>query len=136
MMRLAATLTAWLCACLAIGPAHAEPTAGCAHTLETVPTSVRTILTPYYSGDTPESALGDASAELQVLMSEANVCRLVSMDSANTSPTKQRDIMEWHSLNQWLTRLVNFTGLNARGHTNVNWRDEYELFSEVYEMKI
>lgn len=137
MMRFARYGVAGALLALAAGAASAQDDdVACPHSLETVPASIRTILGPYYTGATPESGIGDASVELQSLMNEANVCRLIVMGPENASPTKQRDIMEWQSLNQWLTRLVNFTGLNSKGHTNVNWRDEYELFAEIYEMKI
>lgn len=120
------------------GIAAADPAGGpgCQHTYATVPGSVRTILEPFYTGTSPADELAGASARLRTLMTEANLCRVMIMTPDNDSASKQHDIMEWHSLNQWLERLTNFVGLNATGHTNVNWREEYELFAEVYELEI
>lgn len=112
---------------------------GCDHTVDTVPKSIQDILNPIYTGSPTEDRLSAASKQLETLMSQANFCRIFVVQDHNVSgpsDEKNRVNMEWKSLNQWLVRLSNFVTLNAKGHKDRDWKEEYELFAEVYELKI
>ncbi len=110
--------------------------AECAHSVESVPKNIQGILSPIYSARSSNERLAAASKELHTLMSEINFCRVFVLSGQTTSTEKQRDAMEWKSLNQWLIRLTNFTSLNATGDMDLDWKKEYELFIEVYELEI
>ena len=57
-------------------------------------------------------------------------------DHANDAKTKQRDIAEWRSMNEWLFRLASFVDQEARGKPGQDWRREFETFLEVYELPL
>ena len=110
--------------------------AECAHSVESVPINIKGILSPIYLETSSDESLATASKELHTLMSEINFCRVFILSGEATSKEKQRDAMEWKSLNQWLIRLTNFTSLNANGDMDLDWKKEYELFVEIYELEI
>ena len=117
----------------------ADDDSGCVHTVDTVPKSIQGILNPLYSGSPTEDGLSEASKQLETLMSQANYCRIFivqDQDPNVTGAARNRVNMEWKSLNQWLVRLSNFVTLNAKGHKDRDWKEEYELFVEVYELEI
>ena len=37
-------------------------------------------------------------------------------------------------MNQWLSRIAGFIALNVREDFSMDWKKEYELFLEVYEL--
>lgn len=109
--------------------------AGCDHTIVSVPQTVQAILTPAYTGAAGVN-LKDVARKMEILMLEAGHCRAITQSFENQSDTKATELIEWHSLNQWLYRLANFVGLNSRGDNSIDWREEYKLFAEVYELSI
>ena len=124
-------------ACAVFAEDGADEASGCEHTTASVPKSIQDILKPLYTGSPSEDGLSEASKQLETLMSQANYCRIfVVQDSGGRSEARNRDNMEWKSLNQWLVRLTNFVTLNAKGHKDRDWKDEYEMFVEVYELEI
>ncbi|MCZ6666722.1 MAG: hypothetical protein O7B81_15595 [Gammaproteobacteria bacterium] len=120
----------------AIAEEEFEKEAECAHSVASVPINIKGILSPIYLATPSDERLAAASKELYTLMSDVNFCRVFVLSAQTTSTEKQRDAMEWTSLNQWLTRLTNFTSLNANGDMDRDWKEEYELFIEVYELEI
>ena len=109
--------------------------AGCGHTVESVPHTVQTIVTPAYAGAAGVN-LKDVARQMEILMLEAGHCQALTQSFENKSKDKEAQLTEWHSLNQWLYRLANFLGLNSRGDVSIDWREEYKLFAEVYELSI
>jgi hypothetical protein len=127
-------LAGWLCA---IAAWAAEEDEGCAHHAVDVAPRIKAVLGPHYAKAADDSAaLQTSFRELEILLLEIGHCRAAAQSIEHAaSDGRQAEIMEWHTLNQWLYRLVNFVGLNARGDNSVNWRDEYSLFAEVYEFE-
>jgi len=116
----------------------AGPVAACGHTVTSVPASVHDILAPHYAQQSAGQDLRPAQRAIEVLMLEAAHCKMAAqsgekMRARERSADDEQQLVEWHSLDQWLYRLVNFLGLNAKGDTSVDWRVEYETFAEVYE---
>ena len=108
---------------------------GCGHTLESVPKEIQQTLTPAYKGNSVVDLKGVAKA-LSVLMLEVGQCQGMFQSEAYVSKTKNQEIAEWQSLNQWLYRLVNFVDQEARGKPTVNWREEFQSFAQVFELKL
>ncbi|MEQ8497245.1 MAG: hypothetical protein RLW42_23755, partial [Gammaproteobacteria bacterium] len=96
---------------------------------------IKAVLGPRYAGSDDAAALGASFRELEVLLLDIGHCRAVVQSGERPDADRQAHIGEWHSLNQWLYRLVNFVGQNARGDDSVSWREEYALFAEVYEFE-
>ena len=116
----------------------AAPLAACEHTVASVPVSVHAILAPHYAEQSAGQALRPAQRAIEILMLEAAHCKMAAQSGETTrarqrSAAAEQQLVEGHSLDQWLYRLVNFLGLNAKGDTSVDWRVEYETFAEVYE---
>ena len=114
----------------------ADDGSGCEHTVDSVPKSIQGILNPLYTGSPTQDGLSEASKQLETLMSQANFCRIFVVQDVERNDARNRDNMEWKSLNQWLIRLSNFVTLNAKGYEDRDWKEEYELFVEVYELEI
>ena len=123
-------------ACTVFAEEDAAEDGECVHTVASVPKSIQGILTPLYTGSATKEGLSEASNQLETLMSEANFCRIFVAQDIVRNDARNRDNMEWKSLNQWLIRLTNFVTLNAKGHEDRDWKEEYELFVEVYELEI
>ena len=68
------------------------------------------------------------------LLEEAGYCAAVARAGGTSGDDRQRFIMEWHSVNQWLSRIAGFIALNVREDFSMDWKKEYELFLEVYEL--
>jgi hypothetical protein len=133
-VSLYAGLLAMACAVFAEENAEGDPE--CVHTVASVPKSVHDILNPLYTGSPTQVSLAAASEQLQTLMSQANFCRIFVVHDPQRNDARNQDNMAWKSLNQWLVRLSNFVTLNANGHDDRDWKDEYEVFAELYELKI
>ena len=123
-------------ACTAFAEEDAAEDGECVHTVASVPKSIQGILTPLYTGSATKEGLSEASKQLETLMSEANFCRIFVVQDVVRDDARNRANMEWKSLNQWLIRLTNFVTLNAKGHEDRDWKEEFELFVEVYELQI
>ena len=127
-------LVALLAAALPIG-AWDEVGNGCPYTADDVAPRIKAVLGPRYATSDDATALEASFRELEVLLLDIGHCRAVVQSGERPDGDRQAHIGEWHSLNQWLYRLVNFVGQNARGDDSVSWRDEYALFAEVYEFE-
>ena len=79
--------------------------------------------------DTTENTL----TAIDNLLEEAGYCAAVARAGGTSGNDRQRFIMEWHSMNQWLSRIAGFMALNIRQDFSMDWKKEYELFLEVYE---
>ncbi|MCA8967185.1 MAG: hypothetical protein H6977_19030 [Gammaproteobacteria bacterium] len=123
--------------CLLAHPAWAaEEDEGCAHHAIDVAPRIKAVLGPHYAKPVVDpGTLQTSFRELEILLLEIGHCRAAAQSIEHAGGDRQAEITEWHTLNQWLYRLVNFVGLNARGDTSVDWRDEYSLFAEVYEFE-
>ncbi|MEQ8662579.1 MAG: hypothetical protein RLW62_17340 [Gammaproteobacteria bacterium] len=108
---------------------------GCPYTADDVAPRIKALLGPHYASGGDAATLTSSFRELEVLLLDIGHCRAVVQSGERPDAERQAHIGEWHSLNQWLYRLVNFVGLNARGDDSVSWRDEYALFAEVYEFE-
>lgn len=115
--------------------ASAEDDEGCAHRAIDVAPRIKAVLGPRYAAPGDDAALADTHRELSALLIEIGHCRAVAQSIEHPGVDRQTEIMEWHTLNQWLYRLTNFVELNVRGDRSVDWRDEYSLFAEVYEFE-
>lgn len=123
----------------ALGSAHAlaaEPVATppCGHSLDSAPKTVQATLAPAYA-DSAKVDLKAVAKQMSVLMLEVGHCQTMSMDGENRSAERNHDIAEWQSLNQWLYRLTNFVDQNARGDHHMDWKREFDIFVDVYELK-
>ncbi len=117
-------------------PAIAATDTDCGHTAESVPHSVRSLLAPYYAREVTANELRKVHHQLELLMLEAAHCKLSAQSVLGRNDAAEQELVEWHSLDQWLYRLVNFLGMNAKGDTSVSWRTEYETFAEVYQLEL
>ena len=119
----------------AISPVTAdEKTLKCPATGDDMAKRVKQTLGPNYH-DESSTPLRDALVSLDYLLEETGYCAATARAGANVGTDRQRFIMEWHSMNQWLSRLGGFMALNVKGDFSMNWKDEYELFLEVYELE-
>ena len=126
-------LSAWvLSAAFVAASAVAAEDSGCGHTIESAPKTVQATLTPAY-GD-PKLDLKPLALRMSELMSEIGRCQSMAQDPANDSPNKNHDIAEWLSLNQWMYRLTSFVDQNSRGDFHMDWKREFEIFVDVYEL--
>ena len=109
---------------------------GCPYTADDVAPRIKAVLGPRYADERRRrGARSELPANSRSCCStSATAAPWCSRASARTA-TRQAHIGEWHALNQWLYRLVNFVGQNARGDDSVSWREEYALFAEVYEFE-
>jgi hypothetical protein len=115
--------------------AMARDANGCAYSAVEVAPRLKEVLGPRYVIAENAEALKATHRELEVLLLEIGHCRAVAQSAEIPDDNRQQHVAEWHALNQWLDRLVNFVGLNSRGDSSVSWRDEYALFAEIYEFE-
>lgn len=106
---------------------------GCGQTLDSAPKTVQATLRPAYA-DSAKTDMKALAAKMNDLMLEIGRCQSMSQDVNNTSPDKHHDIAEWQSLNQWMYRLTSFVDQEARGDHHMDWKREFELFQDVYEL--
>tara|TARA_A100001037_G_C15026073_1_gene578688 strand:+ start:467 stop:889 length:423 start_codon:yes stop_codon:yes gene_type:complete len=115
-------------------PSQANDSSTCPENADGIAAEVKTILgTPYKNGITTPSK--SHKAALQELLVNAGHCAAVARSFGTESNNRHQNIMEWHAINQWLDRLVSFVHLNEKGDLSINWRQEYEIFAEVYEFE-
>ena len=115
-----------------VAPAADYP---CAHTWEQLSHAVQDAVTPAYR-DEAHADLTALTNTLAGFQAEAGECQSQAQDHANDAASKQRDIAEWRSLNEWLYRLTSFVDQNARGDHSMDWKREFETFAEVYELRL
>ena len=109
----------------------------CTQTIYSIPGEVQKILNPLYEASPKKEQLSDSAVELETLMSEANFCRVfVVSNQEKPSEIRQYEAREWKSLHLWLLRIANFMTLNAQGNVVRLWSNEYEMFAELYGLKI
>ena len=131
----------WLLLCTAI-PAQAADQASpeasaspsCTYSVESAPKTVQDTLTPAYA-DGSKVDLKEVAERMKLLMNEIANCQAVAQEPGNDAPTRNHDIGEWLSLNQWMYRLTMFVDQNARGDHHMDWKREFETFVDVYELK-
>ena len=111
---------------------QAEP--ACGYSVESAPKTVQDTLTPAYA-DAAKVSLKEVAKRMNALMLEIGRCQALAQDHDNNAATKHHDIAEWISLNQWLYRLTSFVDQNARGDHHMDWKREFEMFVDVYELK-
>ena len=73
--------------------------------------------------------------KVDYMLEEAGYCAATARAGGNQVTDRQKFIMEWHSMNQWLSRLAGFIALNVDGDYSQNWKKEYEIFMEVYDLE-
>ena len=112
----------------------AEEEAPCGHSLGSAPKTVQATLTPAYA-DGAKTDMKAVAKQMNGLMLEIGRCQGMAMGQDSDPATKRHDIAEWQSLNQWVYRLTNFVDQNARGDHHMDWKREFELFQDVYELK-
>ena len=120
--------------CLWLHGAWAADQPPCGHSLDSAPRTVQNTLTPAYA-DASKVDLKAVSKRMNALMLEIGHCQADAQDPANDNPNRQHDIAEWQSLNQWMYRLTMFVDQNARGDQHMDWKREFEMFQDVYELK-
>ena len=118
-----------------VSAASAKETYGCSYDAEDVAPRIKHVLGPRYVAAEDRGALNGSFHELEKLLIEIGHCRAIAQSGEVDDPLREQHVMEWHSLNQWLYRLVNFVGMNANGDASVDWRTEYALFAQVYEFE-
>ena len=114
--------------------ASAADEPACGHSLDSAPKTVQSTLTPAYA-DSAKVDLKAVSKQMNGLMLEIGRCQAMAQDPSNDTPERNHDIAEWQSLNQWMYRLTSFVDQNSRGDHHMDWRREFELFQDVYELK-
>jgi len=113
-------------------PAALFAAEGCGHSVESVPQSVKQILDPHYRGDAAAGDLARAQRALELLMLEVAHCKLATQSISGRDAATDRELSEWHALDQWLYRLSNFVGQAVKGKPVVDWREELESFAATY----
>jgi len=94
---------------------------------------VKQMLTISYRESDPNPRIETLNT-LELMLEEAGYCAATARAGGVSGTDRQRFIMEWHSMNQWLSRLAGFMALNVKGDFSQDWKEEYELFLEVYEL--
>lgn len=120
---------------LTVAAAMAQSARSCAVNADDVAVRVKAILGPSYASAPDSATLAANHGELERLLLEAGHCSASARSHDTQVADRQRNIMEWHSVNQWLNRLVGVMALNTRGDMSSDWRDEYTLFAEIYEFE-
>ncbi len=135
------TIALWLLLGTAIPASAADPvdadisaSPSCAYSVESAPKTVHDTLNPAYAEDS-KIDLKEVAGRMKALMNEIGSCLAVAQDPGNDAPTRNHDIGEWLSLNQWMYRLTMFVDQNARGDHHMDWKREFETFVDVYELK-
>ena len=105
----------------------------CPPTGDAMAKRVKQMLTPSYrEGDSKPRV--ETLNSLDFMLEEAGYCAATARAGGVSGTDRQKFIMEWHSMNQWLSRLAGFMSLNVNGDFSQDWKEEYELFLEVYEL--
>ncbi|MGB1879620.1 MAG: hypothetical protein ACPHTD_02790 [Gammaproteobacteria bacterium] len=115
--------------------AVAEEDYGCTDYAEGMAERIKAILGPSYAGADNAAPLEDNLEKLQALTTLAGHCSAAARSIESHGPDRQRNIYEWHSINQWLARLVGAVSLSLTGKADRPWQDEYTLIAEVYEFE-
>lgn len=131
LQRVIVTSLLGLCAA---GARAAEQAPPCGHTLNSAPKTVQATLAPAYA-DSSKVDLKAVSKQMNGLMLEIGHCQADVQDPANDNPNREHDIAEWQSLNQWMYRLTSFVDQNSRGDHHMDWKREFELFQDVWELQ-
>ena len=105
----------------------------CPPTGDAMAKRVQKLLHPGYKEKTAIPQRNTLTA-IDDLLEEAGYCAAVARAGGTSGNDRQRFIMEWHSMNQWLSRIAGFMALNIRQDFSMDWKKEYELFLEVYEL--
>ena len=117
---------------VSLGSAMAqEEELNCAPTGDAMAKRVQEILHPGYENSCAAENHTDSNRQP---VEEAGYCAAVARAGGTSGDDRQRFIMEWHSMNQWLSRIAGFIALNVREDFSMDWKKEYELFLEVYEL--
>lgn len=99
-----------------------------------ITSEIKAILGPGFADEKAQS-LDDSFRRLEILSLQAGHCSAMARSTKSNTDGRDQNIMEWHSINQWLVRLVSVVSLNRKGHLASRWQDEYQLFAEVYEFE-
>jgi|GEM_PF-3152239 hypothetical protein len=113
----------------------AEQASPCGKDADDFSAQVKVVLGPIYAQPDDLKRIQAGMAQLTDLLSMAAHCSSQARAPGESGEERNRKIMGWHSMNQWLDRLVSRVGISARDGNDLSWRDEYELFAEVYEFK-
>ena len=135
-MRIQLALPCLALACALLSAAATTAARDCGHTLASVPVSIKTILQPVYASGAQGSELDAARRQLELLMLESAHCKLSAQSMTRRSDAAEAELAEWASLDQWLYRLVNFVEMSSKGNDSNDWKREFEIFAEVYELEL
>ena len=126
----------WASTLIALGlnSSVADDSSTCPENADGIAAEVKTILGPLYEVGTTSPSKANKAA-LQKLLVNAGHCAAVARSFGTESNNRHNNIMEWHAINQWLDRLASFVHLNEQGDFSIDWRQEYEVFAEVYEFE-
>jgi len=134
MKKLAKILILFAPLYLITTPIHAEEeTLKCPPTGDAMAKRVQELLSSGYQDSSP-TPLKESLTAIDHLLEEAGYCAATARAGGTSGNDRQRFIMEWHSMNQWLSRIAGFMALNIRGDFSMDWKKEYELFLEVYAL--
>ena len=113
--------------------AHAEePSLGCTPSVDGVIVEIRGILSDGYATPDPVPDLKSRYAALEKLLVEVGHCSAVVRSHGVEHQNREMVIREWHSINQWLSKVSDAVALSSKGQ-DADWRREYALFAEIYE---
>lgn len=110
-----------------------EMSEDCVVNADGITVQIKSILSPLYVAADDLTALKAGIDKLETLLLHAGHCTATARSAGTEVGDRERNIMEWHSMNQWLGRLVGSAALYARGRGDADWRDEYNLFAEIYD---
>ncbi len=127
-------------ACCAAPPLSAaeddDAAFSCPANADGVAPEVRRLLAAEFAATADDGTkLAENFRNLEILVLQAGHCSASARSTRQDAAGRDQNIMEWHSMNQWLSRIVNIMSLNVRGDRSRDWRDEYALFAEVYEFE-
>ena len=105
----------------------------CPANAEGIASRVRELLSVDFHNGNDQHGLDENFRQLEIMSLHSGHCSAAARSTGRETPGRDNNIEEWHAMNQWLSRLVNVMGLNVRGDIRRTWRDEYELFAEIYE---
>ena len=112
----------------------ASPEDECSNTGDLMASQIKNLFTAAYHSKENDS-LDSLRKKLEGFLVKAGDCSASARANAQNIKNRQNVIMEWHSMNQWLNRLHGFITLNTNKDFSQDWRKEYEIFMEVYELK-
>ena len=103
----------------------------CGPTTDGVTAEIKKILGKQFASST-DSDMQTQHNELEALLVTVGHCSAVVRSNGVENQNREMVIREWHSINQWLSRLTGAVGLTVLGQDG-GWREEYALFAEIYE---